>query len=95
LTYKAATESDTMKDEDYYEQILCEVLDVLEGGDIALDFEEMPAAATTIRIIAKIAGDALTGVRATKELLDKLNRALMPAATYVGIDNDEERVDNK
>ena len=76
MTYKAATENDTMKDEDYYEQILCEVLDVLEGGDIALDFENSPSAATTIRSIAKIAGDALIGVRATKELLDMINKVV-------------------
>ena len=60
------------KQVDYYEQILSEVLDVLEGGDIALDFEEMPSAATTIRIIADIAGNALKGMRATRELLDAL-----------------------
>ena len=76
MTYKAATENDTMKDEDYYEQILCEVLDVLEGGDIALDFENSPSAATTIRIIAKIAGDALIGVISTKELLDMINKVV-------------------
>ena len=60
------------KQVDYYEQILSEVLEVLEGGDIALDFEEMPSAATTIRIIADIAGNALKGMRATRELLDAL-----------------------
>ena len=76
MTYKAATEIDTMKDEDYYEQILCEVLDVLEGGDIALDFEDSPSAATTIRIIAKIAGDALIGVRAIRELSDMINKVI-------------------
>ncbi len=58
--------------EDYYEQILSEVLEVLEGGDVALDFEERPSAATTIRIIADIAGNALKGLRATRELLDAL-----------------------
>lgn len=65
-----------VEQEDYYEQILCEVLDVLEGGDVALDFEEMPAAATTIRIIAKIAGDALTGMRAIRELSDMINKVI-------------------
>lgn len=60
------------KQVDYYEQILSEVLEVLEGGDVALDFEEMPSAATTIRIIADIAGNALKGMRATRELLDAL-----------------------
>jgi hypothetical protein len=60
------------KQVDYYEQILSEVLDVLEGGDIALDFEEMPSAVTTIRIMADIAGNALKGMRATRELLDAL-----------------------
>jgi hypothetical protein len=56
----------------HYENILCELLEVLEGGDVALDFEEMPSAATTIRIIADIAGNALKGLRATRELLDAL-----------------------
>jgi hypothetical protein len=58
----------------HYENILCELLEVLEGGDVALDFEEMPSAATTIRIIADIAGNALKGLRATRELLDALRR---------------------
>jgi predicted deacylase len=49
------------------------VIDVLEGGDVALDFEEYsPSAATTIRIIASIAGNALKGVRAIRELSDAL-----------------------
>ena len=57
-----------------YKRILCEILDTLEGGDVALDFEDAPSAATTIRIIADIAGNALRGVESIEELkriLDK------------------------
>ncbi len=61
-----------MTQEKEYEEILCEVLDALEGGDVALDFEDSPSAATTIRIIADIAGNALKGMRAIRELSDAL-----------------------
>ena len=57
-----------------YKRILCEILDTREGGDVALDFEDAPSAATTIRIIADIAGNALRGVESIEELkriLDK------------------------
>jgi len=62
-----------MKQEEEYEEILNQVIDVLEGGDVALDFEEYsPSAATTIRIIASIAGNALDGIRAIRELNDAI-----------------------
>ena len=57
-----------------YKRILREILDTLEGGDVALDFEDAPSAATTLRIIANIAGTALRGVESIEELkriLDK------------------------
>ena len=58
--------------EELYKQTLSEVLDVLEGGDIALDFTELPSAVTTIRIIANIAGNALKDITETRKLLDAL-----------------------
>ena len=57
-----------------YKRILREILDTLEGGDASLDFEDAPSAATTLRIIANIAGTALRGVESIEELkriLDK------------------------
>ena len=58
---------------EHYKRILRDILDTLEGGDVALDFEDMPSAATTIRIIADIAGNALRGVDAIEQLLDALD----------------------
>lgn len=57
-----------------YKRILREILDILEGGDVSLDFEDAPSAATTLRIIANIAGTALRGVEAIEELHEALNR---------------------
>ena len=56
-----------------YKRILRKILDTLEGGDVSLDFEDAPSAATTIRIIANIAGDALRNTEATEELMKALN----------------------
>jgi len=55
------------------------LLSVLEGGDVALDFEELPSVATTIRIVADIIGNASANLRATEELM----------ATLRGVMNDE------
>ena len=60
--------------EELYKQTLSEVLDVLEGGDIALDFTELPSAVTTIRIIADIAGKALKNITETRKMLDALEK---------------------
>ena len=60
--------------QEHYKRLLREILDTLEGGDASLDFEDMPSAATTIRIIANIAGTALRGIESIEELkriLDK------------------------
>lgn len=48
------------------------LLSVLEGGDVALDFEELPSVATTIRIVADIIGNASANLRATEELMATL-----------------------
>lgn len=58
---------------EHYKRILRDILDTLEGGDVALDFEDMPSAATTLRIIADIAGNALRGVEAIEKLMDALD----------------------
>tara|TARA_R110000824_G_scaffold130315_2_gene292113 strand:- start:935 stop:1144 length:210 start_codon:yes stop_codon:yes gene_type:complete len=60
---------------EYYKDILEEVSDVLEGGDVALDFEDAPAAATTIRIIQDIVSNALDGID-THEKLKEMLRGL-------------------
>jgi len=65
---------DKREQEEHYKEILKNVLDVLEGGDVALDLEDMPSAVTTIRIIADIAGTALKNIEASRELLDALKR---------------------
>ena len=53
----------------HYKNILIDILGILEGGDAQLDFEESPAAAATIRIIANIAADALQIMEANENLL--------------------------
>lgn len=58
-----------------YEELLEELNAVLEGGDVSLDFEDSPSAATTIRIISDIVGNALLGIRAVKELEEILEKA--------------------
>lgn len=65
-----------MEQEEHYKRILIEVLDVLEGGDVALDFPDLPGAATTIRIIADIAGGALKDINESRKLLDALQNKL-------------------
>jgi|DEB0MinimDraft_4_1074332.scaffolds.fasta_scaffold00341_16 hypothetical protein len=66
----------TIEQEELFKQILSEVLDVLEGGDVALDLPNMPGAAVTIRIIADIAGGALKNINESRELLDALQNKL-------------------
>mgnify|MGYP003653119316 CR=1 FL=1 len=53
---------------EHYKDILCEISDILEGGDVSLDFEDAPSAATTIRIIQGIVSNALDGISAFEEL---------------------------
>lgn len=55
--------------QEHYKRLLREILDTLEGGDASLDFEDMPSAATTIRIIANIAGTALRGIESIEEMI--------------------------
>ena len=57
-----------------YKRILRKILDTLEGGDVSLDFEDAPSAATTLRIIANIAGTALRGVEEIEELQQMIGR---------------------
>jgi hypothetical protein len=56
-----------------YRRLLEELNDVLEGGDVSLDFENKPSAATTIRIISDIVGNALRGVTYIDELQRRLD----------------------
>ena len=61
---------------EHYKELLREILNTLEGGDVALDFEDAPSAATTIRVIADIAGNALRGIKAIEELQKMLDRVI-------------------
>ncbi len=67
----------------HYIEILTEISDTLEGGDVALDFENMPSAATTIRIISDIVGNALTGIKAIEEIAIAMNKAFIENANGV------------
>ena len=58
-----------------YKKILEELNAILEGGDVALDFEDMPSAATTLRIISDIVGNALRGIKVVEELKKILDKA--------------------
>lgn len=51
------------------ENILAEISDILEGGDIVDDFEDNPYAVGIIRSIYSIASSELAAIKATKELL--------------------------
>ena len=53
-------------------EVFALILDVLEGGDRAIDFENDETTATTIRIIAQIAGNAYGGIEAHQKLLEAL-----------------------
>jgi len=58
-----------MSELQHYKNILIDILGILEGGDAQIDFEDSPAAAATIRIIANIAADALQIMEANENLL--------------------------
>ena len=58
-----------MSELQHYKNILIDILGILEGGDAQIDFEDSPAAAATIRIIANIAVDALQIMEANENLL--------------------------
>ena len=58
-----------------YKKVLEELNVVLEGGDVALDFEDAPSAATTLRIISDIVGNALRGIKVVEELKKILDKA--------------------
>ena len=51
-----------------YENLMVEILDLLENGDVALDFEGKPHMITTIRIIANIVRDEVIALNAVKTL---------------------------
>ena len=67
----------------HYIELLREILDTLEGGDVSLDFENMPSAATTIRIISDIVGNALRGITAIEEIAIAMNKAFIENANGV------------
>ena len=58
-----------------YKKILEELNAILEGGDVALDFEDAPSAATTLLIISDIVGNALRGIKVVEELKKILDKA--------------------
>ena len=56
-----------------FKMVLEELNEVLEGGDIALDFEDEPSASVILRIISNIVGDALRAIKTHQDLLKMLN----------------------
>ncbi len=51
-----------------YENLMVGILDLLENGDAALDFETKPHMATVIRIISNIVRDELDAIDYVKSL---------------------------
>ena len=60
---------------DKYRRLLEELNDILEGGDVSLDFEDMPSAGTTLRIISDIVGNALRGIDEMDNFWNKIKGA--------------------
>ena len=56
-----------------YEQILKSICDILENGDVMLDFVDEPNRATTLGIIHTIVADQIKKVKTQKEVLRLLN----------------------
>lgn len=54
--------------------VLEELNEVLEGGDIALDFEDDPSASVILRIISNIVGDALRTIKDAEMIRDMVRR---------------------
>lgn len=54
----------------HYKSILEDVSDALEGGDVALDFEDSPHCQSVIRIIALIVSNELRQMKATDEMME-------------------------
>lgn len=63
---------ETMRE--HYKEILEEISDTLEGGDIALDFEERPYAMATIGCIMAIVSNALSNMRDEEKIWGLLRR---------------------
>jgi hypothetical protein len=62
-----------MKNE--YRRLLEELNDILEGGDVSLDFEDMPSAGTTLLIISDIVGNALRDLDEIENFWSKIKGA--------------------
>ena len=60
---------------DKYRRLLEELNDILEGGDVSLDFESMPSAGTTLLIISDIVGNALRDLDAIENFWSKIKGA--------------------
>ena len=58
----------TLTYDERYENLMVEILDLLENGDVALDFEDKPHMMPTIRIIANIVRDELAALDTVKTL---------------------------
>ena len=56
-----------------YEEILLSMCDMLENGDVMLDFVDEPNRMTTLSIIHSIIADQLKKVKTQKEVLRLLN----------------------
>ena len=59
-----------MKTDKTYKAIMEDISDILEGGDVALDFEGSPHCQSVIRIITLIVSNELRQMKATEEMIE-------------------------
>ena len=59
-----------MKTDKTYKAIMEDISDILEGGDVALDFEDSPHCQSVIRIITLIVSNELRQMKATEEMIE-------------------------
>lgn len=57
-----------------FRNILREINDILENGDVRLDFEEFPAYHCFLDVLSTIVGGRLRDMKATDELVAKLEK---------------------
>lgn len=57
-----------------FRNILREINDILENGDVRLDFEEFPAYRCFLDVLSTIVGGRLRDMKATDELVTKMEK---------------------
>lgn len=58
-----------------FRNILREINDILENGDVRLDFEEFPAYHCFLDVLSTIVGGRLRDMKATDELVAKIEKS--------------------